>query len=162
MNSSYKRWDSFLSVGFFFFFFLSEIILALCDVISIEVGRLSKAVVIFKIKLLVVGTITQTMEWKFQRSFLLLAMACVVNRPVHKHNASACVCRTRALASVVKITPEEELWYFVPFITNKWEACVCTNLNPIFVCGALIHPAAPSSQSSVLMQLSYVEQVKCS
>lgn len=66
-----------------FFFFLSEIILALCDVISIEVGRLSKAVVIFKIKLLVLGIITQTMEWKFQRSFLLLAMARAVNRPVH-------------------------------------------------------------------------------
>lgn len=50
----------------------------------------------------------------------------------------------------------------MPFITNKWEACVCTNLNSIFVCDALIHPAAPCSQSSVLMQFSYVEQVKCS
>lgn len=132
--------------------------------ISIKVGRLSKAAVIFKTKLFVVGITTQTMEGKFQRSFQLFAMARVVNRPVHKHNASACVCRTQALASVVKIIPAEELWYFVPFITNKWEACVCIILNSIFVCTVLIYPAAPCSQSfevSVPMHLSYAEQVKC-
>lgn len=76
-----------------FFFLLSEIILALYDVISIEVGKLSKAVLIFKIKLLVVRITTQTMGGKFQRSFQLFAMAHAVNKPVHKHNASACVCR---------------------------------------------------------------------
>lgn len=91
---------------------MSEIILAVCDVILIEVGKLSKAVVIFKIKLLVLGIATQTMEGKFQRRFRLFAMARAVNRPVHKHNASACVCRTQALASVVKNNPSRRAMVF--------------------------------------------------